>query len=264
MVRNRRQSLKDEQAALKRRLKEIESELRSMGQTAMEMPGKKIRRKASSPSLGSGGAGAVRAGANPRPLRQILIGMLSEVGYMMTNTSIRQLYEARYQKMLSGSRLGTLSYDEQRRKNKWNTTVYGLTHPIQLVGKEILLVKNIWARSDWKLDKRVYLPTTSTLMNLHLVAWYVSALDHRGYEYLKSPGMQRYMDGVISNLELGEFLRQPFNPLQTKKLLSAEIERILKIEEQEHSALKFKTLAIHRQARKNLDPELDGETDLYA
>ena len=149
-------------------------------------------------------------------------------------------------------------------KNRWNTTVYGLTHPIQLVGKEILLVKNVWARSDWKLDKRVYLPTTEMQINLHLIDWYITALNHRGYEYLKSPGMQRYMDGVMSNLELGEFLRQPFDTMQAKKLLVGEIERVKQREENDYSSLKFKTLTVHRQARKDFDPEMDGETDLYA
>jgi len=256
MVRNRKQSLKDEKAALKRRLKEIEAELLSMEQVAMDVSRDKVRQKlAPSPAKSSSAA---------KPLRQIIIGMLSEVGYMMTNTTIRQLYEAKFQKTLSGSRLGTLSHDEQQRKNKWNTTVYGLTHPIQLVGKEILLVKNVWARSDWKLDKRVHLPTTEILINLHLIDWYISALDHRGYEYLKSPGMQRYMDGVMSNLELGEFLRQPFDTLHAKKMLMGEIERIKQQEETDYASLKFKTLTVHRQARKNFDPEMDGETDLYA
>jgi len=253
MPRTRRQSLKDEKAALVRRLKEIDIELikidRASGEPFREGDKRKQGEKSGSPT---------------KPLRQIIIAMLSDVGYMLSNTVIRQLYEARYQKVLTGSRLGTLSQDELKRKNKWNTTVYGLTHPIQLVNKEILRVKNVWARSDWSVDKRAHLPTTEALINLHFLDWYITTKDSRGYEYLKSQVMQRYIDGVIINLNLAGVIRQPFDSMQAKKIIINEIERVNQMEEKEYSPLKFEILSAHKQSKKYYDPDMDAETDMKA
>lgn len=256
MVRTRKQSLIDEKASLERRLKEIDAELSTFDKQQGSSSRGQGRRKQT--------AHTRQHDSGKRPLREVIIGMLSNVDYMLTNTMIRQLYEARYQKGLAGSRLGTLSHDELSRKNKWNTTIYGLTHPIQLVDREIVRVKNVWARSDWPIERRVYTPVTNMLVSLYFLDWHITTQDSRGYEYLKSPAMLRYVEGVVSSLDLGSLITPPFNYTHAKKMIIQEIERMKDIEQKKYSSLMFKTLSIHRQSRKDFDPDLDGDTDLYA
>lgn len=256
MTHSRKQSLHDEKASLERRLHEIDAELMVLESHEMNSA-QGMNHRQSVVRMG-------RPDRGKKALREIIIDLLSDVNYMLSNTIIRQLYEAKYQKGLSGSRLGTLSHDELSRKNKWNTTVYGLTHPIQLVDREIVHVKNIWARSDWPIERRLNTPLTTTLVNLNFVDWYLTTYDSRGHEYLKSPSMLRYAEGVVASLDLGDVITSPFDSTHAKKMIIQEIERVKNIEQEKYSSLKFKILSVHRQSKKDFDPDLDGETDLYA
>jgi len=254
MVDSLRQSLLSEKAKLKRRLKEIEQELLE------------TNRRLSSQTTRSQHQDAVEPDSLPgsidKPLRQIIIGMLSDTGHMLTNTTIRYLYEARFHKTLQASRLGTLSYDELNRKNKWNTTVYGLTHPIQLLDGELIRVKNVWARSDWPVNYRVYLPTTSKLLNLQFLDWYITTSESKPYRYLQNSLITQYIDDIIHNLGLETRIKPPFNSIQAKKITIQEIELTKELQEARYSQLTFRTLAAHQKQRKDFDPLLDADTDL--
>jgi len=256
MVRSRKQSLVDEKAALQRRLKEIDAELEliKFGGKTHDRP--EIMQQRVSLKIKSDSS------SRKKPLRQIIIGMLSDVGYMLTNTTIRHLYEGRFQQGLAASRLGTLSIDEDKRKNKWNTTVYGLTHPIQLAENKIVPIKNIWSRSDWPINQRVYLPTTEKLIYLHFLDWYITASGSRQYKYLKSPIMLRYVEGVLSNLDLDSYIRPPYDSARAKKIVIQEITLTRELEKTKYSERAFKIIATHKQSKKHYNPEMYADTDM--
>jgi|GEM_PF-4430136 len=254
MVEPLRQSLLTEKAKLERRLKEIEQELAEANRRRSNKLNQTQQLEEAEPSS--------LPDSIDKPLRQIIIGMLSDTGHMLTNTTIRYLYEARFHKTLQASRLGTLSYDELNRKNKWNTTVYGLTHPIQLLDGELIRVKNVWARSDWPINYRVYLPTTTKLLNLHFLDWYITTSESKPYRYLQSPLITQYIDDIVHNLGLEARIKPPFNSIQAKKITVQEIELTKELQEAKYSQLTFRTLAAHQKLRKDYDPLLDAKTDL--
>ena len=216
MVDSLRQSLLTEKAKLQRRLKEIEQELAEANRRHSNRPNQSQHLAEAEPNS--------LPDSIDKPLRQVIIGMLSDTGHMLTNTAIRYLYEARFHKTLQAARLGTLSHDELNRKNRWNTTVYGLTHPIQLLDGELIRVKNVWARSDWPINYRVYLPTTTKLLNLHFLDWYITASESKPYRYLKSPLITQYIDDIVHNLGLEARSKPPFNSIHAKKITVQEIE----------------------------------------
>ena len=235
-----KQELLKEQARLKRRLKEIERELEEQDRQAAGSS-KKVSSKPRVTHIPD---------SADKPLREIIIGMLSDVGYMMSNTSIRQVFEAKYNKSLLASRLNTLSHEELRGKNKWNTTVFGLTHPIQLIEKEVVHVKNVWARSDWTANDRVYLPITPRLLNLHFLDWYITSSSSKPYRFLQQPSIYKYIEHMVSNLDLESEIKPPYDSAQAKKTTVREIETARALIEKKYSHLVFKTLSAHRQAKK--------------
>lgn len=258
MDEERRQSLLVEQAALERRLREIQDELNAV-------PPVEMMKK--SPAVDKydwflqGGDEARRADGS---LREIVIDMLSEVNHFLTNTMIRHLYEARFQKPLLGSRLGTLSHDEMMGRDKWHTTVYGLTHPIQLVEEDIVMVKNIWARSDWKINQRVYIPIYERLIQLKFLDWYFRVFGERKNKYLKSPVLVRYAEGLLTSLKIDVHDEGRFSVLRARVALVKEIEKEIAKEQTEYRNLIMKTLSVHRRNKLSLDPILDAPTDLGA
>jgi hypothetical protein len=256
MTVSRKKSLIDEKSALERRLREINEELEKIHYDIKPLDKPNILERRVSINVQD------ETESPNKPLRQIIIGMLTDVGYMLNNTTIRHLYEARFQKGLAASRLGTLSHDEINRKNKWNTTVYGLNHPIQLVEGETIHVKNIWARSDWTVNQRVFLPTTDKLMQLHFLDWYTSSSNSRRYKYLKSPIMLRFIEGLIHNLELSQYMKPPYESADEKKMIVQEISYAKELQEAKYSALAFKVLAAHKQAKKHYRPGMYSDTDM--
>jgi len=254
MDRNRKQSLLDEKSTLEKRLKEINQEL--IGEDRRHISNPRLSRQhieSDSDEIPD---------SVDRDLRDFILGMLSEVDYMLTNTAISHLFEAKLDEKLEPARLDKLSYDELNRKNILNTTVYGLTHPIRLFEDRIVHVKNIWVSSSWPVGERVFLPTTERLINLHFLDWYITRYDSKPFKYLKSPAVSQYMEEVISELELDEAIGPPYDSIQAKKVTVKEIESARQIEEEKFSNLAFRILSAHQQEKKHFDPLLDAKTDM--
>jgi len=254
MNRTRKQSLLDEKSALEKRLKEINREL--IGED---------RRHISNPRLSRQHTAAYddeTSDSVDKPLRNFIIGMLNEVDYMLTNTAICHLYEARLHEKLELSRLDKLSYEELNRKNLFNTTVYGLTHPIHLFEDHIVRVKNIWVPSNWPVGERVFLPTTERLIDLHFLDWYITRSDSKPFKYLKSSIISGYIEEVIRQLELDEDIKPPYDSIQAKKITVKEIESAKQLEEDRFSNLAFRVLSAHQQSKKDFDPILNAKTDM--
>jgi len=241
MTRTRQQSLLDEKASLQRRLREIDTELSQMG-VLPASHGNKQPQPPAPPQM--------------KPLREIVLGMLGDTRCMLTNTVIRHLYEARYRKTLAGSRLGSLSHDELTRKNKRNTTLFGLVHPIQLVDGKAMPVKNIWARSDWPREERVFTPCTDSLIHLRFLDWYLGMRNSNGYHYLKSPGFLRFAEGFLEYTGLQTLIHQPINTIQARKIIASEISRLEEVEQSRYSDLIFRSLLAHKKSQYR-----DDDTD---
>lgn len=241
MTRTRKQSLIDEKASLQRRLKEIDTELVRIN----DAPGSVRRDPAAKTAVRT-----AKPAKATRPLREIVMNILGETNCMLNNTIIRQLYEARYQKNLAGSRLGSLSHDELVRKNTRNTTLFGLIHPIQLVGNNVMPIKNVWARSDWPREERVFTPCTDTLIHLRFLDWYLRMRNSNGYQYLKSPAFLRFAEGFIDYVGLKNAISIPINTVQARKTVVCEITRVEEIEASKYSELIFRVLLAHKRAKK--------------
>ena len=240
MSESTRKKLIKEQTRLKRRLKEIERELEEYDRQAASLPRKphikpRITHIPDSPD---------------KPLRKIVIGMLSDVGYMMSNTAIRHVYEAKYNKSMLASRLNTLSHDELKGKTRTNSNTPGLTHPIQLIEKEIVHVKNVWARSDWPANEKVYLPVTPRLLNLHFLDWYITSSSSKPYRFLQQANIYKYVEHMVHSLELDKDIKPPYDSAQAKKITIREIEAARALIEEKYSHLVFKTLSAYQQSKK--------------
>lgn len=234
MAISRKESLEVEKESLLRRLREIETELGNSVTSGRPVdtspPEARIRKP-------------------KKPLREIVIGMLSDTGCMLNNTIIRQLYETRFQKNLAGSRLGSLSHDEQVRKNLRNTTVFGLVHPIQLVDERILPVKNIWARSDWPVESRVMTPCTDMLLHLRFLDWYLRSRNSNSEHYLKSPAFVRFTEGMIDYVGLKHIIKPPFDTAQARKAVLNMAADLRSEEEEKYSGLIFKAVLAYKKSK---------------
>jgi hypothetical protein len=104
-----------------------------------------------------------------RPVRALVLDALEDLGWPAYTREIALYCQARYGRVLSPTRFGTLASDEVKSyvKGKRPQTVwlcFGLT---STRGEAI---RRLWARSDWPLDRRIVAPTTGRIQHLRLTA----------------------------------------------------------------------------------------------
>lgn len=249
MTVDRRQALLHERAALLERVRQIDEELEEIH----EQPVNSVQ-----PPVHD----AVKANLKDGSLRDFIIAIVSEVGFMVSNTTIRYLYEARFGKTLTASQLSDLSEAELPLRNSKDTTVYGLTHPFQLKDNELHRVSSLWVRSDWPVYQRIYLPTTMKLVNLHFLDWYITLHGSRHHQYLSNPTITNHIRELVSNLGLEKNIQEPYDSIRAKKTTIHQIEQVRREEETIYSGDAFKIVSIHQRAKKNLETTMSAETNL--
>ena len=193
-------------------------------------------------------------------LRDLIIAIISEVGYMITNTSVRYIYQARFDKALAASQLNELSDLERRRKEPPGETLYDLGHPLQLKGKGVAHISNIWVRADWPIYQRIYLPVTMRLINLHFLDWYITNHGSRHHDYLSRPAISTYVGELIHGLEFDVKINHGYDSVCAKKIVIREIEKARQEEVTTHSTLAFKIISRHQRVKKNYGTSTEAIT----
>ncbi len=239
MVSRKKQELLNERLALQARINRINGELANLP----DDPDADAR-----PS-----ARPVRISASGSSLRELVIAIVSEVGYMVTNTSIRYVYEARFDKNLPASQLNELSDLERQQQKLPGGALYGLVHPVRLKGESLVHITNIWARADWSIRRRICLPVTMRLINLHFLDWYITNHGSRHHGYLSSSDISAYIGELVRGLGLGSEVNRDYGSVYAKKVIIGEIEKARSEEATIHSGLAFKIISGYRQGRKNHD-----------
>lgn len=237
MISRKRQELLNERLALQARINRINGELASLPdepESDIQPPAKPI---------------LISAGGDS--LRDLIIAIISEVGYMVTNTSIRYVYEARFGKNLPASQLNELSDLERQQKKLPEGALYGLIHPVQPKGEGLSHITNIWARADWPIRRRIYLPVTMRLINLHFLDWYIINHGSRHHDYLSKSAVSIYIGGLIHGLGLEAEINCAYDSVHTKKVIVGEIEKARRQEATAHSGLAFKIISGYQRVNKN-------------
>ena len=239
MTAHKRKQLLNERLALQARINRINEELASLP----DKPESDI------PPLTK----PVLISSSNDSLRDLVIAIVSEVGYMVTNTSIRYIYEAKFDKALMASQLGELSNLERQQQEFPGETLYSLTHPLQLKDKDLKYITNIWARADWPIYQRIYLPVTMKLMNLYFLDWYIVNHGSQHHHYLSRPAISSYIGDLIHSLELDPNISGGYDSVYAKKVTIRAIEKARQEETTVYSALAFKIVSRYYRAKKDYD-----------
>lgn len=244
MQSSKRQYLIKERARLEARIRQINQELEQLDTHPLS-PGQAARYDnllitQSGPELG-----------------EFISAVLSEIGFMVTNASIRYLYEARFNTPLSVSQLNRLSEDETALISANQNTVYGLSHALHLENNQLMAINTVWTRQSWPVSQRIFLPTSMRLMNLYFIDWYITNHNSGHHECLSNPLLTTYIEDLVRHLRLDQEVLPPYDSIQSKKITIQEIEKARLEEVQNYSGLAFMITA-HYQREK--ESTLNAET----
>ena len=242
MADRKRQELLNERLVLQARIHQIDEELDNLPDEPRPDIQPSIR-----PTL---------INTDSNSLRDLVIAIVSEVGYMVTNTSIRYIHEARFNRVLAATRLNKLS----RLEKQPAATLYSLTHPLQLNDQGLTHILNIWVRADWPIYQRIYLPVTMRLINLHFLDWYITNQGSRHHHYLSHSAISAHIGELIGNLGLDPKINHVHDSVRLKKAVIREIEKARREEATTHSSLAFRIITEHRQAEKSGNDSTEAAT----
>ncbi len=246
MATRKRQELLNERLVLQTRIHQIDEELGSLPDQPRSDIQPSIR-----PTL---------INTDGNSLRDLVVAIVSEVGYMVTNTSIRYIHQARFNKVLAAARLNELSRLEKQRGNRPAATLYGLAHPLQLNDQGLTHILNIWARADWPIYQRIYLPVTMRLINLHFLDWYITNQGSQHHYYLSRSAISVHIGELIDSLGLDPKINHVHDSVRLKKTVVREIEKARREEATTHSSLAFRIITERRQTEKSGNDSTEAAT----
>lgn len=162
-----------------------------------------------------------------RPLREQVLEVLQDLGFMAYSQQISLLVLARYGRRAPLTRFGSLSKDESRAylKQKRPARPVWLGHALTFDRAEV--IRRIWARSDWPLYERIVAPTTGRTQFLKFAAR-ICELAQKADDWAVDPDMLRYMaadharDLPGTRVKIGDFKFDEWRDIALSELSSVE------------------------------------------
>lgn len=159
-----------------------------------------------------------------RPMRELVLDALDEIGLPCYTQQLISFIEARYGRKFSSTRFGTLSVDEERAHARGTARVVWLAHGLTFDRAEP--VKRLWARSDWPLECRVVTPYFLHVLSLRSAARF-SQLALQADAAAADPHLLRRMAadharGLGVKVKFGEFKPQEWHSLAKARLEAVE------------------------------------------
>lgn len=103
-----------------------------------------------------------------RPIREVLLDCLSDIGLMTYSQQLAIYAKARYGREVPSTRFSSLSRDEESAARNNRTREVWLCHGLTFDRGEP--IRRLWARSDWPLHERIVAPTTGRVLYLRMTA----------------------------------------------------------------------------------------------
>jgi DNA-binding LacI/PurR family transcriptional regulator len=111
---------------------------------------------------------AGRLAGRRRPVREVVLECLEDLGCPANGRELAMYASARYGRELPSVRFGSLGADERTAYVKGAVRPVWLCHALSHDRGEV--VRRLWARSDWPLERRIVAPTTARVQHLKLTA----------------------------------------------------------------------------------------------
>jgi DNA-binding LacI/PurR family transcriptional regulator len=146
-------------ADLRRRLTELQADVDDTLQ-ALDTVGRVRREPKARP--------AVAPPLRRRPVREVVLEYLEDLGWPASGRELAMYAAARYGRELSSERFGSLGADERTAYAKGAVRPVWLCHALNHERGDV--VRRLWTRSDWPLDRRIVAPTTARVRHLVLTA----------------------------------------------------------------------------------------------
>jgi hypothetical protein len=112
--------------------------------------------------------GPVEATGRRRPVREIVLECLEDLGWPAYAREISLYAAARYGRELPPARFGSLSADERAAFLGGSVRPVWLCHGLAYERGDG--IRRLWARSDWPLENRVVTPTSGRVQHLKMTA----------------------------------------------------------------------------------------------
>ena len=146
---HKRRQLEAERSALKTRLDRIEAQL---DESSPPLPSPERQR----PKIAR------------RPVRDMLLDCLSDIGLPSYSQQLAIYARARYGRRIALTRFSSLSRDEENAARNNRIREVWLCHGLTFERGEP--IRRLWARSDWPLHDRIVAPTTGRILFLRMTA----------------------------------------------------------------------------------------------
>ena len=208
------------------KLSEIEAKKRRLQAELAQLEGisskgKKALSEDASPELIDAPTESARAqSGSVRPLRDVVIDALQEIGFMTYGQQLSMYIRARFGREVPSTRFGTLSVDEEKAFRRGSSRPVWLCHGLTHDRGEA--VKRLWARSDWGIADRIVTPLFGRAQYLRATARFATlAMDADGFA--AEPDLLRFIAadhardlGVL--VRRGEFAFQEWGAAAEKEL----------------------------------------------
>jgi LacI family transcriptional regulator len=109
-----------------------------------------------------------RIAGRRRPVREVVLEYLEDLGWPANGRELAMYAAARYGRELPSVRFGSLGADERTAYVKGAVRPVWLCHALSHDRGDV--VRRLWARSDWPLERRIVAPTTARVQHLKLTA----------------------------------------------------------------------------------------------
>jgi hypothetical protein len=164
-------------------------------------------------------------------LRELVLDALEEIGFMTYGQQLAMYIKARFGRVITATRFGTLSVDEGKAYKRGSTRTVWLCHGLTHDRAEA--VKRLWGRSDWDLARRIVTPAFGRAQYLRSIARFAT-LAMNADELAVDPDLLRFMAADHAR-DLGVIIRRGSFELEQWREL-AEKELALIAEKEAHAA----------------------------
>ena len=167
-----------------------------------------------------------------RPVRDIILDALQDIGFPCYSQQLGVYVRARFGREVTPTRFGSLSVDEEKAFGRGTARPVWLCHA--LTSDRAEPIKRLWARSDWPLETRLVTPRFGRIQYLRAAAKF-SELAMQSASDAADADLMRYLAADHAR-DLGVQVRHGSFELETWRDMA--LRQLAEIEDGEKAALK--------------------------